>query len=177
MKLDGTCFKGEEYLNDLSQSYDYDPTSGEMIVIIPVPRKAEYSDGGAYAEKEYEMEDPDLYSAGDKLLVGYNVVDTGDGINIFENGTFKYDAADHMYHDSSFYVNAPSFDELTVESMTEYLMNSFKGGSVETAEKWISYRGENSVIRYTPSKRFASGQVVSVRYSPADGGFVIYAAE
>ncbi len=177
LRLDGTCFKGEEYLNDLSQSKDYDPANGEMIVIIPVPRKAEYSDGGAYAEKEYEMEDPDLYSAGDKLLVGYNVVDTGDGINIFGNGTFKYDAADHMYHDSSFYVNAPSFDELTVESMTEYLINSFKGGSVETAEKWISYLGENSVIRNTPSKRFASGQVVSVRYSPADGGFVIYAAE
>ena len=177
LRLDGTCFKGEEYLNDLSQSNDYDPANGEMIVIIPVPRKAEYSDGGAYAEKEYEMEDPDLYSAGDKLLVGYNVVDTGDGINIFGNGTFKYDAADHMYHDSSFYVNAPSFDELTVESMTEYLINSFKGGSVETAEKWISYLGENSVIRNTPSKRFASGQVVSVRYSPADGGFVIYAAE
>ncbi|WP_074961065.1 hypothetical protein [Ruminococcus albus] len=180
VKLDGTCFKGQEYIRYLSQTRNYDPASGDMIVVIPAGRKITSDDdefAPTYASTESEIDNADLFNVGEKLIVEYVMQEYDNSWNISGEDIYRYEQESYMYHRTSFYVPALRDENMGYESMTNYLLNTFKGGSVEAAEKWISYLGESSTIKCIPSKRFAPGKVVSVNPSYAENGFIIYVAE
>ncbi len=164
---DWWLFKNFRYLSDR----DYDHSTNTMIVNIPVPKKptgAEIED--IYASNVNEINDPDLYKTGDKLLITY----WSDSSHL----TYKYDYDDHRYHESSYYVPNSSIDEdLDYESMTNYALRSFIGNDSWSAERWVNFLGENYTIKNEPSRKYSSGQVLDIRYSLPDNGYVIYVAE
>ena len=176
LDLDGTCFKGSEVFSYLPQTREYDAATGDMELIIPIGKKQTEDMGdfaGNYAEDVNQIDNIDLYNVGDKMLVEYYI----DGTEIHAQDYYRYDPDDKIYHNTSYYVPSLREEYSSQENMTNYLLNTFKGGSPETAEQWVGSLGESSVIRSIPSKRFSSGQVVSVNYSLNDNCYVIYTAE
>ena len=179
VRLDGKCIKGEELMPYLSQTPDYDPVSGDMMVDIPIAKTYGGDDifAGNYAASLDEVNDIDLYNVGEKLLLEFYVRELDDGWTIDGNDTYRYDPVDKVYHQSAFYI--PTMKEVSEskDSMTNYITNTLKGGTPEAAEQWVSHLGESYTIKYIPSKRFASGEVVNVDYSFTENCYVICVAE
>lgn len=182
VRLDGRCFKGSELVPYLSQLREYDAASGDMVVTIPIGRRtSEYDDefAGTYAETIDEADNTDLYNVGEKLLLAYYMELEDGALWKHAENVYRYDEYESMYHNVAYYV--PTLKEEheieDYDGVMNYVLNTFKGGTPEAAEHWLSYLGKSYMIKYIPSKRFASGEVVSVNYSQPDGCYVIYVAE
>ncbi|WP_294481439.1 hypothetical protein [uncultured Ruminococcus sp.] len=181
VKFDGQWFKGTDLMDKLSQVPQYNSSTGELEVMVPLGRKITDDDdnGWYYASKQDEIEFPELCSVGEKVMLKLELNDFAGNIGLCGEDVFIYDNDDKMYHSEQFYVTKLGYEGSYEykESMNNYLLNTFKGGTVEKAEQWVSYLGDTSIIKRIPSKRFSSGQVAEICYSLPDNCFVIFVAE
>ncbi|EGC02516.1 hypothetical protein [Ruminococcus albus] len=176
VKLDGICLKGE----DMKPFYAMNTgIEDEMSLAVPADEEIYINNGIStdYYLTYIKNGSPDIFNIGDKVLIERYGRAYIDGRLRDEQVLFKYDFIDKMYHYCSYYLSIGDYDVDIRGGITNYILNTFKGGTPEAAEQWVNYLGESYTIKYIPSMRFASGEVVSVNYSQPDGCYVIYVAE
>ena len=179
VKLDGTCFKGQQLKEKLDDTEQYIPATGDMELVIPIGKKLSDDEfDEVYASRESEIDDPDLYNVGEKMVVQYDMSEYDGKWSIVSEDAYRYDYNDHMYHNISFYVPNISYYEGYDyhESMMNWLISAKVGNNVSEAEDWLNFLGEDYTIRYEPSKR-SSGSVLYMAYSLPDNCYLIFAAE
>ena len=176
VKLDGICLKGE----DMKPFYAMNTgIEDEMSLAVPADEEIYINNGIStdYYLTYIKNGSPDIFNIGDKVLIERYGRAYIDGRLRDEQVLFKYDFTDKMYHYCSYYLSIGDYDVDIRGGITNYILNTFKGGTPEAAEQWVNYLGESYTIKYIPSKRFASGEVVNVEYSFTENCYVICVAE
>jgi len=176
VKLDGICLKGEDMKPYFTMNTG---AEDEMRVAAPADEEIYINNGIStdYYLTYIKNGSPDIFNVGDKMLIERDRHTDISGWIRDVQELFKYDTNEKLYRHYTYYTNNRTHDTVGLESFTNYITNTLKGGTPEAAEQWVNYLGESYMIEYIPSMRFASGEVVSVNYSQPDGCYVIYVAE
>ncbi|MBO5558336.1 hypothetical protein, partial [Ruminococcus sp.] len=176
VKLDGICLKGENMKPYYTMNTGIED---EMSLAVSADEEIYINNGIStdYYLTYIKNGSPDIFNIGDKVLIERYGRAYIDGRLREEQVLFKYDFIDKMYHYCSYDLSIGDYAVDIRGDITNYILNTFKGGTPEAAEQWVNYLGESYMIEYIPSMRFASGEVVSVNYSQPDGCYVIYVAE
>ena len=100
VKFDGQWFKGADLMDKLSQVPQYNSSTGELEVMVPLGRKITDDDdnGWYYASKQDEIEFPELCSVGEKVMLKLELNDFAGNIGLCGEDVFIYDNDDKMYH-------------------------------------------------------------------------------
>ena len=179
--LDKGFYKGEDKMDVIDSFEDHDADTGELVVVIPVGKKLSTAEdletGINYASTEEEINDPDLYCIGTKILLEYYIDESNGSSGVIGHDLYRWDFNDHRYHTSSDYIPTMiCYDTPYREQMTDYILSTFEGQHPARAEDWCLSHGYAFAEMNAGSEKYATGSILEVSWDEPEDRYSIILA-